>query len=128
MAEGDYQIGYGKPPKSNRFRPGRSGNPRGRPKGTHSVVSALRKVAAQKIKVKDRNGERFITKHDAIFSQLVNKAASGDIRAILEYIHLVQSLPEEPQYRPRKQVIIEFVAAKDGRPDDSVPSEVLIVN
>ena len=28
----DYEIGYGKPPKQTRFKPGQSGNPRGRPK------------------------------------------------------------------------------------------------
>jgi len=28
----DYEVGYGKPPKSRRFQPGVSGNPKGRPK------------------------------------------------------------------------------------------------
>ena len=28
----DDKVGYGKPPKHSRFQPGRSGNPRGRPK------------------------------------------------------------------------------------------------
>ena len=27
--KGDYEIGYGKPPKQNRFKPGQSGNPAG---------------------------------------------------------------------------------------------------
>jgi hypothetical protein len=30
---GGYTIGYGMPPQSTQFRPGQSGNPRGRPKG-----------------------------------------------------------------------------------------------
>jgi len=28
-----YDVGYGKPPAHSRFKPGQSGNPRGRPKG-----------------------------------------------------------------------------------------------
>ena len=32
----DYEVGYGKPPKSKRFKPGASGNPKGRPKGKKS--------------------------------------------------------------------------------------------
>jgi Family of unknown function (DUF5681) len=28
-----YAVGYGRPPREHRFAPGRSGNPRGRPKG-----------------------------------------------------------------------------------------------
>ena len=31
-AEGDYEVGYGKPPKHSRFKPGQSGNPKGRPR------------------------------------------------------------------------------------------------
>ena len=30
---GSYEVGYAKPPVETRFRPGQSGNPRGRPKG-----------------------------------------------------------------------------------------------
>jgi len=29
----DYEVGYGKPPKHGQFKPGQSGNPKGRPKG-----------------------------------------------------------------------------------------------
>ena len=35
-AGGDYAVGYGRPPKATQFKPGRSGNPRGRPKGAKS--------------------------------------------------------------------------------------------
>jgi Family of unknown function (DUF5681) len=31
--EGDYRVGYGKPPLETRFKQGQSGNPRGRPRG-----------------------------------------------------------------------------------------------
>ena len=36
MSGGDYEVGYGRPPKATRFRKGRSGNPRGRPKGARN--------------------------------------------------------------------------------------------
>jgi len=29
----EYKIGYGKPPKSSQFKRGKSGNPKGRPRG-----------------------------------------------------------------------------------------------
>jgi hypothetical protein len=29
-----YEVGYGKPPQHSRFKPGHSGNPRGRAKGS----------------------------------------------------------------------------------------------
>lgn len=36
-----YEIGYGKPPAETRFKPGESGNPRGRPKGARNRLPAL---------------------------------------------------------------------------------------
>ena len=35
----DYEIGYGKPPRSRRFQPGVSGNPKGRPKKKSSPLA-----------------------------------------------------------------------------------------
>ena len=39
-----YGVGYGKPPKSGRFRPGVSGNPRGRPKSKGLALAELIKT------------------------------------------------------------------------------------
>ena len=36
-----YEVGYGKPPESTRFKPGRSGNPRGRSKGSKNKHPSL---------------------------------------------------------------------------------------
>jgi hypothetical protein len=40
VGDDDYEVGYGKPPEHAKFKKGKSGNPRGRPK-----VSRLRSVA-----------------------------------------------------------------------------------
>ena len=36
-----YDVGYGKPPASTRFKPGQSGNPKGRPKGANNKKPKL---------------------------------------------------------------------------------------
>jgi hypothetical protein len=35
--DNDDEVGYGKPPKHGQFKPGKSGNPRGRPRGAHGL-------------------------------------------------------------------------------------------
>ena len=55
----DYEVGYGKPPKAGRFKPGQSGNPRGRPKGTLNLKTDLQQELAERISV--REGDRQLT-------------------------------------------------------------------
>jgi hypothetical protein len=78
-----YPVGFCKPPERTRFRKGRSGNPAGRPKGALDLGTLLGKVLAEKVAVKDASGRRRkISKLEAALTQLVNKAAGADLRAI----------------------------------------------
>ena len=79
----DYEIGYGRPPKSTRFKPGQSGNPKGRKKGSKNTYSILRDILNQKVTVNTTDkGAIQITKQQAILLQATNQAVSGDIKAI----------------------------------------------
>jgi hypothetical protein len=86
----DYPVGYGKPPKSNQFVKGESGNPNGRPKGSQNLASVFLKTMRQRIKVTENGCVRYITKGEAVVVQLVNLALGGDVRAIHELRSWVQ--------------------------------------
>ena len=38
----DYDVGYARPPKATQFAPGKSGNPKGRPKGVNPPARSYR--------------------------------------------------------------------------------------
>src|SRR5829696_4062755 len=58
----DYEVGYKKPPVHTRFQKGKSGNPRGRPKGSANYLTLLRRVLAQKVTISDGGNTRKIPK------------------------------------------------------------------
>ncbi len=84
MAEDDkpYVVGYGRPPQGSRFQPGRSGNPRGRPKGAKNFSTLLQDELDARVVVTENGQRKTISKRQAIAKQLVNKAAAGDPRAL----------------------------------------------
>lgn len=43
-SEKDDKVGYGNPPKHAQFKPGQSGNPRGRPKGGRNLKTEMKEV------------------------------------------------------------------------------------
>ena len=49
--DGDYEVGYGRPPKETRFTPGKSGNPKGRPKRKRSLAADLRKEVERMVEL-----------------------------------------------------------------------------
>jgi hypothetical protein len=100
VADGLYETGYRKPPRSRQFTKGQSGNPKGRPKGSKNFATIFNEVGRQRIKVTDNGVTREIPKFEASAMQLLNKAASGDMRALntlAMWIRLFQEVVDEPE-------------------------------
>src|ERR1700733_422996 len=75
-------VGYRRPPKHTQFAKGRSGNPNGRPKGSKNFGLVIEEELNTKIPINENGKRKSITKRQAVAKQLVNKAASGDSKAI----------------------------------------------
>jgi hypothetical protein len=73
---------YGKPPRHTRFKKGQSGNPRGRPSGSKNLRTLLNEALNEPVVVTEEGRRRKITKREAIVTQLVNRSATADLRAL----------------------------------------------
>ena len=82
--------GYCSPPESTRFKEGVSGNPKGRPKGSLNMITALTKALREKVVINENGRRKTVTKFDAALKQLVNKAAGGDLRAVRHLTELAR--------------------------------------
>jgi hypothetical protein len=86
------KVGYRCPPVHSRFQPGQSGNARGRPKAAKNASTLIDRVLAQRLPVRENGRTRKISKLEASLTQLANKAAGGDVRAILAVVALAQGI------------------------------------
>ncbi|WP_375550750.1 type II restriction endonuclease [Rhodophyticola porphyridii] len=77
-----YEVGYGKPPKSGQFQKGKSGNPRGRPKGARGLKTDLKAELGERVTITENGRTRKLTKQQLMVKQLTAKAVKGDMRAI----------------------------------------------
>ena len=99
-----YDVGYGKPPTTSRFKKGQSGNPRGRPKGatartparpTERIPDIVLQETSRLITVP--NGDRTMTLSmmQAAIRALVVRAVKGDPRALRFLIEKVTAIERE---------------------------------
>ncbi len=94
------EVGYRNPPEHTRFKPGKSGNPRGRPRGTQNMATILERTLREKVVINEHGRRKTISKLEAAFKQLANKAASGDLRALQLLAALVRSAEERAAKTP----------------------------
>jgi hypothetical protein len=130
VAKKPYEIGYGRPPLRRRFKPGRSGNPKGRPKGKRNMRAAIESALNQPIKIREGDSVRSLSKRDGIVLTILNKALQGDAKAWTALIQLIRSvgitdeIPEpagnEPVTACDQEIIADFLR-RHGASTHSAP-------
>jgi hypothetical protein len=77
----DGRVGYKRPPARTRFKPGQSGNPKGRPKHARNLKTEFLEELAEVIHVREGGREKKISKQRAFVKALIAAAIKGDMRA-----------------------------------------------
>ena len=119
------EVGYKNPPLHSRFRPGQSGNPKGRPKGAKGFAAELDRELTSKIAIVENGRRRRVSKQIAMIKSVVARAVKGDPRAVATVLAntAVLSAPgvsdADVQSDIDRLIVADF--AKRGRSDGDTP-------
>jgi hypothetical protein len=126
-ASDDNDVGYGKPPRANQFKPGKSGNPKGRPRGPKSEATILQDLLQHKIGLSEHGKTRRITLHEAILRRIAEDCLKGNTKSaafLLNRHHaMTSSEPDESGLSDDEQTVLETYLKKlqsnlDPKKDD----------
>lgn len=90
--KGDYEVGFGRPPRHSQFQRGRSGNPKGRPGRRRNLKTDLEAELFETVTLKEGGREVRISKQRAMVKSMVAKAIGGDQRAVAKAFELLLTL------------------------------------
>ena len=97
----DGAVGYGRPPKKHQFKPGQSGNPRGRPRESKNEATIWRDVLSKRIPIREAGKTRKVSVLEAMILKYIERALGDDIKAatfVLNRIRLIDgSAPAETE-------------------------------
>lgn len=79
MTKRRYKIGYRRPPIASRFRPGVSGNPKGRPRGARNRASPWRASFDEIVKVMQGDGNRVGWQNKLSACRIILALGHGDL-------------------------------------------------
>ncbi len=91
----DYEVGYGKPPKHTRFKKGRSGNPKGRPKGIRNFKTDLREELAEPVSLRQDGRATTVSSQRAAIKQLRAGALKGERHSRDRFLDYAERLGED---------------------------------
>ncbi len=113
-------TGYGNPPIESQFKPGQSGNPRGRPKGILNFATDLKRTLEAPITLKDGGKTKRVSTQKAVLLRMREKALKGDARALDRLLDFARIFSVGPT-----ETTTKIVSADDQAILDAFREEVL---
>ena len=91
----DYEVGRGRPPRNTQFKKGRSGNPKGRPKGSRNFAKDVKDALEQPVRLTEGGRLKTVSTQNAAIMRLREKALKGDARALDRLLDLARTYNDE---------------------------------
>src|SRR5215510_13877710 len=85
------KVGPGNPPRHTRFKPGQSGNPKGRPKGSKNLATELQQQLRKKVTITVEGKPKRMTVQEVIARRLANDSMKGTTKAMELLIRLTSA-------------------------------------
>jgi len=117
----EYDVGYRKPPQHKQFKPGQSGNPRGRPKGSKNESTILHGILHRTIKIQDGGRTRQVTILEAMLTRFAQDSLKGNVKSaaflLNRYGALVSGEIQQAELTGDDQTVLEaFMARLNANP------------
>jgi hypothetical protein len=93
----DFKVGYGKPPEHGKFKPGKSGNDKGRPKGRISTARLLEKHLDAKVTISIGGQPKKVSRREALVLSAIGDAFKGNEKIRRHFLDLVLSFDSQLQ-------------------------------
>jgi Family of unknown function (DUF5681) len=81
-------TGYGRPPEHARFKPGKSGNPKGRPKQSKNLKSIIQQALTSNVTVRENGRLRSVSKIEGVVLSQLERALKGNEKAALAVLRM----------------------------------------
>jgi hypothetical protein len=116
---------YGCPPVHSRFKPGQSGNPSGRAKGSQNLKTIFNRVLDEEISLREGSEVRKVSKAEALVRGMIVGALKGDQRNLAMLFRLAE---QTGQFRDKdssaditeiRRVIVSWKGDRDDEAGDA---------
>jgi hypothetical protein len=106
-----YAVGYGSPPRAHQFKPGTSGNPKGRPKGAKNESTILNAILNRQIESREAGRIRKISVLEGMLLKFAEDALKGNTKSatfLLNRYRLAEATtPEETDLDQDDREVLE---------------------
>lgn len=89
-AEISYPVGYGRPPKHGQFKPGQSGNPKGRLPRKRNFKTMVKQVVEEQVQLLEGGKKRCMPKLEALFRTIISRAFKGDPKFVASFLVILK--------------------------------------